>query len=84
MPTSSPRPDRALAGAPAAAPPSSAAAAARAGTPTEHAAATAGGRRWVLGVVLGLMLIVLVNFVFIYIAVSDADQIVPSYQLEHR
>jgi hypothetical protein len=39
---------------------------------------------WVLAIVLGLLLMALVNFAFIYLAVSDADQIVPSYQLEHR
>ena len=42
------------------------------------------GSPWVLAIVLGLLLMALVNFAFIYIAVSDADQIVPSYQLEHR
>jgi hypothetical protein len=44
----------------------------------------AGRSPWVVGIVLGLVLIVLVNFVFIYIAVSDADHVVPSYQLEPR
>ncbi|NJD10682.1 MAG: hypothetical protein FIB01_09705 [Gemmatimonadetes bacterium] len=39
---------------------------------------------WVLAVVIGLVLVALVNFAFIYIAVSDADQVVPSYLLEHR
>jgi len=39
---------------------------------------------WVLGIIIGLVLMVVVNLVFIYIAVSDADTIVPSYNLEHR
>ncbi len=39
---------------------------------------------WVLGIIIGLTLMMLVNFAFIYIAVRDADQVVPSYQLEHR
>jgi len=39
---------------------------------------------WVLGIVIGLALMMLVNFAFIYIALRDADQVVPSYQLEHR
>ena len=40
--------------------------------------------RWVLAIIIGLVVMVLVNFAFIYIAVSDADQVVPSYLLEHR
>jgi hypothetical protein len=39
---------------------------------------------WIVGIVVGLVLMVVVNLVFIYIAVSDADAIVPSYHLEHR
>ena len=39
---------------------------------------------WVLAIVVGLVLVALVNLAFIYIAVSDADQVVPSYLLEHR
>jgi len=39
---------------------------------------------WVVGILVGLVLMMLVNFAFIYIAVRGADQVVPSYQLEHR
>jgi hypothetical protein len=55
--------------------------------PAEGAvAAASSGRRspWVLGIVIGFVLMVLVNLAFIFIAVSGADQVVPSYQLEHR
>lgn len=39
---------------------------------------------WVVGIVLGLVIMVLVNIAFIYIAVRGADQVVPSYNLEQR
>ena len=39
---------------------------------------------WVVGIIIGLALMVLVNLAFIYLAVSDADDIVPSYNLEQR
>jgi len=55
----------------------------------EQAQATSSAERcrrspWVVGIAIGLVLMVLVNLAFIYIAVRDADQIVPSYHLEHR
>ena len=39
---------------------------------------------WPLAIALGLAAVVLVNILFIYIAVSDADPVVPSYVTEHR
>jgi hypothetical protein len=33
---------------------------------------------------LGLLLMILVNLAFIYIAVSGADEVVPSYNAEPR
>ena len=39
---------------------------------------------WPLAIVLGLTAVVLVNLLFIYIAVSEADPVVPSYVTEHR
>lgn len=33
---------------------------------------------------MGLALVILVNLAFIYIAVSDADEVAPSYQSEPR
>lgn len=41
-------------------------------------------RRWPLAVAIGLALVIVVNLVFIYIAVSGRDEIVPSYQSERR
>lgn len=41
-------------------------------------------RRWPLAVAIGLALVIVVNLVFIYIAVSGRDEIVPSYQTERR
>ncbi len=41
-------------------------------------------RLWPVIITLGLVLVVVVNAVFIYIAVSGADDIVPSYQSEQR
>jgi ABC-type spermidine/putrescine transport system permease subunit I len=43
-----------------------------------------GSLRWPIGIAIGLLLMVLVNMVFIYIAVSDADEVVPSYNTEER
>ncbi|HSJ08568.1 MAG TPA: hypothetical protein VK928_01615 [Longimicrobiales bacterium] len=39
---------------------------------------------WVVGIVIGFIVMVLVNIGFIYVAVSGADAIVPSYSTEHR
>jgi hypothetical protein len=42
------------------------------------------GSPWVIGIVIGFVLIVLVNAGFIYIAVKGADPVVPSYNAEAR
>lgn len=39
---------------------------------------------WPVAISVGLFLVILVNAAFIYIAVSDADEIVPSYAAEER
>jgi hypothetical protein len=39
---------------------------------------------WVIGIIVGFVLIVLVNMGFIFIAVRGADPVVPSYGLEER
>ncbi|MDH4043218.1 MAG: hypothetical protein OEY20_11585 [Gemmatimonadota bacterium] len=41
-------------------------------------------RRWPIAVAIGLGVVIVVNLVFIYIAVSGRDEIVPSYQTERR
>ena len=55
---------------------------------TEEGASDAVGRTryriWPVLITLGLVLVVLVNAVFIYIAVSGADDVVPSYHTEER
>jgi hypothetical protein len=45
-----------------------------------------GGRAWAwpLAIIVGLMVVVGVNLTFIYIAVSGADEVVPSYVEEER
>lgn len=43
-----------------------------------------GARLWPILITLGLVFVVLVNAVFIYIAVSGADEVVPSYNTEER
>jgi hypothetical protein len=43
-----------------------------------------GLRLWPVLITLGLFLVVLVNALFIYIAVSGADDVVPSYFTEKR
>jgi len=59
--------------------------------PNGDAGATpgAGGGRnrawvWPAAIIAGLTLVVVVNMVFIYIAVSGADDVVPSYLQEER
>ncbi len=46
------------------------------------------GRRnslgWPIGIAVGLVLMILVNLAFIFIAVRGADEVVPSYQTEPR
>jgi hypothetical protein len=41
-------------------------------------------RRWPIAIAIGLALVILVNLVFIYIAVSGKDDVVPSYRSERR
>lgn len=43
-----------------------------------------GSRLWPILITVGLALVILVNAVFIYIAVKGADEVVPSYQTEER
>ena len=43
-----------------------------------------GSRLWPIAIAIGLLLVVLVNLAFIYIAVSGADEITPSYFTEPR
>jgi hypothetical protein len=49
--------------------------------------AQAGGSRvspWVVGIIIGFVVLVLVNAAFITIAVKGADPVVPSYIAEER
>jgi hypothetical protein len=39
---------------------------------------------WVVGIIIGFVVMVLVNAAFIYIAVRGADPVVPSYNAEGR
>ncbi len=39
---------------------------------------------WVVGIIIGFILMVLVNGAFIYVAVKGADRVVASYNTEHR
>lgn len=41
-------------------------------------------RLWPFLITVGLVFVVVVNAIFIYIAVSGADDVVPSYQTEQR
>jgi hypothetical protein len=41
-------------------------------------------RRWPIGVVVGLLIMIAVNICFMYIAVTGADDVVPSYWEEGR
>jgi hypothetical protein len=43
-----------------------------------------GDRLWPALIIGGLIFVILVNALFIYIAVSGADEIVPSYVTEER
>ena len=43
-----------------------------------------GFRLWPILITVGLVFVVVVNAIFIYIAVSGADDVVPSYQTEER
>jgi hypothetical protein len=51
---------------------------------TGRAEATSKDRLWPTLIVIGLSLVILVNLTFIYVAVSGADDVVPSYQTEER
>jgi hypothetical protein len=44
----------------------------------------ANGRIWPVAVGLSLLVVVCVNLAFVYIAVTGADQVVPSYVEEER
>ena len=50
----------------------------------EAARTASGGRLWPTLIIVGLTLVILVNLTFIYVAVTGADQVVPSYQTEER
>lgn len=39
---------------------------------------------WVIGILIGFVVMALVNAGFIYIAVKGADPVVPSYVIEER
>ena len=43
-----------------------------------------GDSRWPMGIIIGLVIVVIVNLAFIFIAVSDADDVVSSYSTEVR
>jgi hypothetical protein len=43
-----------------------------------------GFRLWPVLITVGLVFVVVVNAIFIFIAVSGADNVVPSYQTEQR
>lgn len=40
--------------------------------------------RWVVAIVVAFALVFLANAILIYVAVSGADTVVPSYHTEHR
>jgi hypothetical protein len=52
--------------------------------PAEGGAPVPGSRIWPVGITIGLVLMILVNLVFIYIAVTGSDGVVPSYNSEVR
>ena len=39
---------------------------------------------WPMAIAIGLAVVVAVNVMFIYVAVSGADEVVPSYETETR
>ena len=39
---------------------------------------------WPIMIIVGLLIVVIMNAVFIYVAVSDRDEVVPSYHTESR
>ncbi len=40
--------------------------------------------RWVIAIVVAFALVFVANAILIYVAVSGADTVVPSYHTEHR
>jgi len=40
--------------------------------------------RWPIGIAIALLIVILVNLTFIYVAVSGGDDVVPSYHTEER
>jgi hypothetical protein len=53
----------------------------------EETAEVGGGeksRLWPIVITVGLVIVMVVNFLFIYIAVKGADAVVPSYNSEQR
>ena len=56
-------------------------------TGQNHSGGTPPGSRdrlWPILITVGLVFVILVNALFIYIAVSGADDVVPSYHTEER
>ena len=53
-------------------------------TEAETRARVRDSRLWPILITVGLVLVILVNALFIFIAVSGADQVVPSYHTEER
>jgi hypothetical protein len=39
---------------------------------------------WPIMIIVGLLIVIIMNAVFIYVAVSDRDEVVPSYHTESR
>lgn len=39
---------------------------------------------WPIMIIVGLLIVVIMNAVLIYVAVSDRDEVVPSYHTESR
>lgn len=54
------------------------------GAETNEAGGGEKSRLWPIIITVGLILVMVVNFLFIYIAVKGADDVVPSYQTEER
>jgi hypothetical protein len=52
--------------------------------PVDGGAPAPGSRVWPVGIAIGLILMILVNLAFIYIAVTGSDGVVPSYNTEVR
>jgi hypothetical protein len=42
------------------------------------------GRHWPWGIAIGLLIVVLINVLFAYVAIAGADPVVPSYRTEAR